>query len=133
MKIGVRKPSIKKRITGRTTSKYTRRVKKMINPAYGKRGVGVIKNPERALKNAVYKRTTIGFSSYSTEVSKYKEREHTSTETDESTGAVIICFLMLVVVLVGVPMLIYFLLPDAIQEMLVLVFTSICELFAGKN
>ena len=55
MKIGVRKPSLKKAIKASTTA-----VKKAVNPLYGKKGVGLAKNPKRAVKNAVYKKTTVG-------------------------------------------------------------------------
>ena len=39
VKVGFRKPSLKKSIKARTTSKYKRRLKKAINPFYGKKGV----------------------------------------------------------------------------------------------
>lgn len=42
MKIGVRKPSIKKSISAKTTGKMNRSIKKGINPSYGKKGVGYI-------------------------------------------------------------------------------------------
>lgn len=54
MKIGVRKPSLKKAIKASTTGKAKRAVKKAVNPLYGKKGVGLAKNPKRAVKNAVY-------------------------------------------------------------------------------
>lgn len=60
IKIGMRKPSIKKSLRARTTSKYKRRVKKAINPLYGKKGVGFAKNPARSVKNKVYRKTTFG-------------------------------------------------------------------------
>lgn len=59
MKIGVRKPSLKKAIKASTTGKAKRAVKKAVNPLYGKKGVGLAKNPKRAV-NAVYKKTTVG-------------------------------------------------------------------------
>ena len=62
MKIGFRKPSFKKSFKARTTGKLKRSMKKSINPFYGKKGVGFIKNPKRAMKNKVYKKTTIGLS-----------------------------------------------------------------------
>ena len=58
MKIGPRKPSIKKSIKARTTGKVKRTIKKSINPTYGKKGIGFIKNPEKAIKNKVYHKTT---------------------------------------------------------------------------
>lgn len=60
MKIGVRKPSLKKAIKASTTGKAKRAVKKAVNPLYGKKGVGMAKSPKRAVKNAVYKKTTVG-------------------------------------------------------------------------
>ena len=60
MKIGIRKPSIKKSVKAMTTGKAKRAVKKAVNPVYGKKGVGLIKDPEKAIKNAVYKKTTVG-------------------------------------------------------------------------
>ena len=40
MKIGVRKPSIKRNIKARTTGKLKRKVKSTINPLYGKKEMG---------------------------------------------------------------------------------------------
>ncbi len=60
MKIGLRKPSLKKSFRARTTSKWKRRAKKAENPLYGKKGMGFIKNPKRSVKNKVYKKTTFG-------------------------------------------------------------------------
>lgn len=60
MKVGIRKPSPKKSFAARTTGKMKRRAKKAVNPFYGKKGMGFIKNPKRAVKGAVYRRTTVG-------------------------------------------------------------------------
>lgn len=58
MKIGMRKPSIKRSIKARTTGKAKRAVKKAIIPGYGKKGTGWLKDPKRAAYNKVYKKTT---------------------------------------------------------------------------
>ena len=60
MKIGPRKPSIKKRVSARTTGSVKRKLKKAIIPGYGKKGTGWIKNPKRAMYNKVYRKTTTG-------------------------------------------------------------------------
>ena len=60
MKFGMRKPSIKKSIKARTTGKVKRAMKKAINPLYGKKGMGIIKNPKKAIYNKVYNKTTFG-------------------------------------------------------------------------
>lgn len=61
MKIGMRKPSIKKSIRARTTGKAKRAVKKAVIPGYGKKGSGWIKDPKKAAYNKVYKKTTFSF------------------------------------------------------------------------
>lgn len=58
MKIGMRKPSIKKSFKARTTGKWKRQAKSAIIPGYGKKGMGWINNPKRALYNKTYRKTT---------------------------------------------------------------------------
>lgn len=60
MKIGLRKPSLKKSLKARTVGKWKRKAKSAFNPFYGKKGVGLLKNPSKSIKNRVYKRTTVG-------------------------------------------------------------------------
>jgi len=59
MKIGIRKPSLIKSFKARTTGRAKRSVKRAVNPLYGKKGMGYIKNPKRALKNKLYKKSTV--------------------------------------------------------------------------
>lgn len=58
MKMGPRKPSIKKSFKARTTGVAKRKVKSAVNPLYGKKGMGVINNPKKAMYNKVYNKTT---------------------------------------------------------------------------
>lgn len=60
MKVGIRKPSIKKSFKARTTGMVNRKIKSSINPFYGKKGMGMVRDPKRSVNNAVYHRTTIG-------------------------------------------------------------------------
>ena len=60
MKIGFRTPSLKKSLRARTTGNLNRKMKKAVNPFYGKKGMGYIKNPKRAIKNKIYRKTTFG-------------------------------------------------------------------------
>lgn len=60
MKIGIRKPSVKKAVKAATVGKAKRAAKKAVNPLYGKKGVGAVKDPVKAAKNKVYKKTTVG-------------------------------------------------------------------------
>jgi hypothetical protein len=61
MKIGMRKPSIKKSIKAQTTGKVKRQIKKAAVPTYGKKGTGIVKNPKKAAYNKVYKKSTFSF------------------------------------------------------------------------
>lgn len=58
MKIGIRKPSLKKSLSARTKGRATRAVKSAVNPLYGQKGMGAL-HPKRAIKNKIYKKTTI--------------------------------------------------------------------------
>ena len=60
MKFGLRKPSWKKMLKARTTSKWKRQIKKAIIPGYGKKGIGLFRNPKKAIYNKVYRKTTFG-------------------------------------------------------------------------
>lgn len=60
MKFGMRKPSIKRSIKARTTGRVKRAVKNTVNPLYGKKGIGLITDPKKAVYNKVYKKTTFG-------------------------------------------------------------------------
>lgn len=59
MKVGLRTPSLKKSFKARTTGRAKRAMKRAINPAYGHKGVGFIKNPQKAMYNKVYQKTTV--------------------------------------------------------------------------
>ena len=59
MKIGIRTPSLKKSFKARTTGRINRILKKSVNPLYGKKGMGYIKNPEKAIYNKVYHKVTV--------------------------------------------------------------------------
>ena len=59
MKFGIRKPSLKKSLSARTTGRAKRSLKSLIIPFYGKKNTGLIKDPKKSLYNRAYKRTTI--------------------------------------------------------------------------
>lgn len=59
MKMGVRTPNLKKSIKARTTGKMKRALKKSVNPLYGKKGMGMINDPKKAVYNKVYNKTTV--------------------------------------------------------------------------
>lgn len=61
MRFGMRKPSIKKSISARTTGRAKRAIKKALIPWYGKKCMGWIKDPKKALYNKAYHKTTCSF------------------------------------------------------------------------
>ena len=58
MKFGMRTPNIKKMVKARTTGKLKRKVKGAVNPLYGKKGMGLVNNPRKAIYNKAYNKTT---------------------------------------------------------------------------
>lgn len=79
MRFGARKPSVNKSISARTTGKLERARKRAINPSYGRKGSGLLKDPARASYNKVYNKT-----SYSV----YGKRSSRSNEIDGATGCI---------------------------------------------
>ena len=61
MKIGMRKPSLKRSFKARTTGKAKRKLKKALIPGYGKKGSGWIKNPKKAAYNKIYNKTSFSW------------------------------------------------------------------------
>lgn len=53
----MRKPNLTKSFKVRTTAKYKRKIKKSLVPGYGKKGMGWVKNLEKAVYNNFYKKT----------------------------------------------------------------------------
>lgn len=60
MKFGFRKPSLKRSIKARTSGRVKRKIKSSVDPSYGKRGRGWLRNPKRAAYNKVYRKTSFG-------------------------------------------------------------------------
>lgn len=100
MKIGMRKPSLTKSLKAKTTSKWKRQAKKAIIPGYGKKGMGWVKNPKKAMYNKVYHKTTFGLSDLfksskkRTKNEKVEHKKSTSTQrtvkSNKKTGIVLI-------------------------------------------
>lgn len=59
MKFGIRTPNLKKRFKARTTGKLKRQLKRSFNPFYGKKGMGLLRNPKRAFYNKIYNKTSV--------------------------------------------------------------------------
>ena len=85
MKVGVRKPSVSKRVKARTTGRAKRAVKKAVIPYYGVKGTGIVKNPKKAVYNKIYKNTTIGVDDIvavgmAASENKRKKQNHTTNQ-----------------------------------------------------
>ncbi|WEV73065.1 hypothetical protein [Bifidobacterium sp. ESL0790] len=61
MKFGMRKPSPKRSFKAMTTGRAKRGVKRAVIPGYGKKGMGWVRNPRKALYNKVYRKTSFGW------------------------------------------------------------------------
>lgn len=64
MKFGIRKPRLKGRLKQRTIGKWKRQAKSAVNPFYGKKGMGWIRDPKKALYNKMYRKTSISFKDF---------------------------------------------------------------------
>ncbi|WP_435309696.1 hypothetical protein [Sebaldella termitidis] len=80
MKFGMRTPSIKKSLSSRTTGKLTRTMKKAVNPTYGKKGMGIINDPKKAMYNKVYNKTTVGIGDVFSSSDTYNDSDVYSEE-----------------------------------------------------
>lgn len=60
MKFGLRKPSLKKSFSARTSALFSRTIKRALIPGYGKKGIGWLTNPKKMLYNKVYGSLTVG-------------------------------------------------------------------------
>ena len=61
MKVGMRAPNLKKRVSSRTTGAINRKIKRATSPYYGQKGIGWVKDPKRAAYNNLYNKVTFGF------------------------------------------------------------------------
>lgn len=104
MKIGVRKPSIKKSIKARTTGRAKRAIKSSVNPLYGKKGMGLVNNPKKAVYNKAYNKTTVSAMPKSS-----KHKNASNKDSEYSFGgcllATIWCISFMVILFNGKPLL----------------------------
>jgi len=59
MKFGIRTPSLKRIIKAKTSGRMKRSVKSTLIPLYGKKGMGLVKEPKRAMVNKMYSKTSV--------------------------------------------------------------------------
>lgn len=130
----MRTPSLKKSLKAKTTSKWKRQAKKAIIPGYGKKGVGWIKNPKKAMYNKVYHKTTFGLSDLFKPSKKRAKnnkqplqydssRQHTSNKNNR--GSLIFLIVSLILLFI-VP-------PLGVLLLLVNFFVFIIKYFSSKK
>lgn len=101
MKVGMRKPSIKKSIKASTTGRVKRTIKSNVNSLYGKKGMGYINNPEKAIYNKVYNKTTVGVNDVIRESS---DKSHIKQEPIGALG----CIGLVIQLIVSVGQLVFY-------------------------
>lgn len=104
MKIGVRKPSIKKRVTAKTTGRIARSAKRSVNPLYGKKGMGLVNNPKKAVYNKVYNKTTFSVDDIFTGSNSTKSNTDCGLGTNNKNCS--LGGLILAIIMFGVPIFI---------------------------
>ena len=108
MRIGMRKPSVKKAFMARTKGYGTRMIKRAIIPWYGKRGMGWV-HPMRAIYNRIYYRLTFSiFDLFKSNTPKPRRRRtvaHTGSSTHQ--GAFDGCLEFLILLLLAVAIAIF--------------------------
>lgn len=97
MKIGLRKPSLKKSFKAMTTGKAKRKLKKAIIPGYGKKGTGLFKNPKKSIYNKAYNKTTVGVK----DLLKSNKNKKTSPEVNNSGGENLIATVIIWLFVIG--------------------------------
>ena len=60
MKVGMRKPNLKKMVKARTTAHVKKTIKSEVIPFYNQKGTGIVKNPKKAVYNKIYHKTSFG-------------------------------------------------------------------------
>lgn len=85
MKFGPRTPSFSKSFSARTTGRAKRALKKSVNPYYGKKGAGLLRNPKKSMYGRVYNRTTFSiFDPLGSSTSSKKSHSNNSHNVDEA-------------------------------------------------
>lgn len=104
MKVGYRKPNIKKSIKAKTTGKVKRQIKSSVNPTYGKKGMGWVNDPKKAAYNKVYNKTTTSifddnfYNSNSTE--SYNNKSYNNSK-DVSVGRIVFNVICIIIAIIS--------------------------------
>ena len=91
MKVGPRKPSLKKSFKAKSTGRAKRQLKKSVNPSYGKKGMGWVNNPKKATYNKIYNKTSFD--------AMDGLKNHSSNADDDVTCLTCGCIVFIVIIL----------------------------------
>lgn len=107
MRIGMRKPSVKKAFMARTKGYGTRIIKRAIIPWYGKRGMGWV-HPMRAIYNRIYYRLTFSiFDLFKSNTPKPRRRRTVAHTGRTHQGAFDGCLEFLILLLIAAAIIIF--------------------------
>ncbi|MCD2492728.1 hypothetical protein LQE92_08815 [Lacrimispora sp. NSJ-141] len=101
MKMGLRTPSYKKSFKAKTTGKVNRNTKKVITPGYGQKGMGVIKDPKRAMYNKAYNKTTVGINDINHN-EKHSNYINDSPPSETGIGKIVAYVISTILMIVGI-------------------------------
>ncbi|MGM9695216.1 MAG: hypothetical protein ACI3YC_09440 [Alloprevotella sp.] len=103
MRIGMRKPSVRKAFMARTKGYGTRMIKRAIIPWYGKRGMGWV-HPMRAIYNRIYYRLTFSIFDLFKSDAPRQRRRRTAAPTGSSSNEGIFggCFEFILLLILAV-------------------------------
>lgn len=87
MKFGIRTPNIKSSIKARTTGRAKRAVKRAVNPMYGKKGMGLVNDPRKAVYNKVYNKTSVGVGDLARAATSGGSKKRRADQTPATTAA----------------------------------------------
>ena len=107
MRIGMRKPSVKKAFMARTKGYGTRMIKRAIIPWYGKRGMGWV-HPMRAIYNRIYYRLTFSiFDLFKSDAPRQRRRRTVAHAGRPHQGAFDGCLEFLILLLIAAAIIIF--------------------------
>ena len=107
MRIGMRKPSVKKAFMARTKGYGTRMIKRAIIPWYGKRGMGWV-HPMRAIYNRIYYRLTFSiFDLFKSNAPRQRRRRTVAHAGRTHQGAFDGCLEFLILLLIAAAVIIF--------------------------
>ena len=112
MKMGLRTPSPKKSFSAKTKGKVTRSVKKYTSVGYGKKGMGMLKDPKRSVYNHVYNKTTKGINDIYTNSDIDDDFDDSYSNAPRGKVATVFRYISFIMIFGGIGLFLYSLFSD---------------------